>query len=151
MTPTIRIDDEVFKALQSRAEPLVDSPNDVLRRLLGLDVSGHVGVAAPRRARLRLRPGSTTNKQVFRGPILLALSELGGSRSASEVLARVEMSLDARLSPLDRERLPSGDLWWRKQAHFERLSMVKDGLLEKNSPHGLWELTDQGWKEARDI
>lgn len=37
MVPVIRIDDEVWKELQQRAEPLVDSPNDVLRRILKLD------------------------------------------------------------------------------------------------------------------
>ncbi|CAM5677169.1 RAMA domain-containing protein OS=Streptomyces antimycoticus OX=68175 GN=SANT12839_101730 PE=4 SV=1 [Streptomyces antimycoticus] len=31
---TIEIDDEVFAYLQRHGEPLVDSPNDVLRRLL---------------------------------------------------------------------------------------------------------------------
>ena len=37
MAPTIRIDDEVFEALQKQAVPLVDSPNDVLRRKFGLN------------------------------------------------------------------------------------------------------------------
>ena len=37
MAPTIRIDDEVFKEIQKRAEPLVDSANDVLRRVFGLN------------------------------------------------------------------------------------------------------------------
>lgn len=37
MTPVIRVDDQVWAALKSRAEPLEDSPNDVLRRVLGLD------------------------------------------------------------------------------------------------------------------
>jgi hypothetical protein len=34
--PVIRIDDEVYKCLQQRARPFVDTPNDVLRSLLGL-------------------------------------------------------------------------------------------------------------------
>jgi hypothetical protein len=34
--PVIRIDDEVWKWLQQRARPFVDSPNDVLRRVLQL-------------------------------------------------------------------------------------------------------------------
>ncbi|MFF4864482.1 hypothetical protein ACFY3J_22635 [Streptomyces sp. NPDC001231] len=38
MTRTIRVDDEVFAALQALAEPLVDTPNSVLRRLLKLDL-----------------------------------------------------------------------------------------------------------------
>lgn len=37
MVPVIRIDDEVWKQLRERAEPLVDTPNDVLRRMLKLD------------------------------------------------------------------------------------------------------------------
>ena len=35
--PTIRIDSEVMRALKARAQPLTDTPNSVLRRLLGLD------------------------------------------------------------------------------------------------------------------
>ncbi len=34
--PVIRIDDEVWKCLEQRARSFVDSPNDVLRRVLGL-------------------------------------------------------------------------------------------------------------------
>ncbi|WP_137233866.1 DUF4357 domain-containing protein [Streptomyces sp. BPSDS2] len=36
MSRTIRVDDDVFAALQKRAEPFTDTPNSVLRRLLGL-------------------------------------------------------------------------------------------------------------------
>jgi hypothetical protein len=38
--PVIRIDDEVWKELQKRAEPLVDSPNIVLRKIFKLDIRG---------------------------------------------------------------------------------------------------------------
>ena len=34
--PVIRVDDEVWKELQRRAEPLIDTPNSVLRKILGL-------------------------------------------------------------------------------------------------------------------
>ena len=36
MSPTIRIDDDVYEWLKGEAEPFVDTPNSVLRRLLGL-------------------------------------------------------------------------------------------------------------------
>ncbi len=36
MSPTIRVDDEVYARLQAEAKPFVDTPNSVLRRLLGL-------------------------------------------------------------------------------------------------------------------
>ena len=45
MNATIEIDDEVFAKLQSKAIPLVDTPNDVLRRLLGIDESAGLGDA----------------------------------------------------------------------------------------------------------
>ena len=37
MVPVIRIDEEVSKRLQAEARPLVETPNDVLRRILQLD------------------------------------------------------------------------------------------------------------------
>jgi hypothetical protein len=36
MMPTIRIDDEVYEVLQHKAQAFVDTPNTVLRRVLGL-------------------------------------------------------------------------------------------------------------------
>lgn len=34
MVPTIKIEDEVFVQLQNRARPFIDTPNDVIKRLL---------------------------------------------------------------------------------------------------------------------
>jgi hypothetical protein len=39
----IRIDEDVYRDLQARATPFVDTPNAVLRRLLGLNEPGKVG------------------------------------------------------------------------------------------------------------
>ena len=40
MSPTIRIDDEVFAKLKGMGEAFVDTPNSVLRRVLDLDGEG---------------------------------------------------------------------------------------------------------------
>lgn len=40
MSPNIRIDRDVYQALQKQAAPFVDTPNSVLRRLLGLESDG---------------------------------------------------------------------------------------------------------------
>jgi 5-methylcytosine-specific restriction protein A len=37
MSPTIRIDDEVYSWLQKKARPFEDTPNTVLRKIAGLD------------------------------------------------------------------------------------------------------------------
>ncbi|MEU2897215.1 restriction system modified-DNA reader domain-containing protein [Streptomyces sp. NPDC001273] len=69
MSPTIRVDDEVYEELQKRATPFVDTPNSTLRRVLGLPEketqSGSAMTASsspepalrPLLADRRLRPG----------------------------------------------------------------------------------------------
>ncbi len=58
MTPTIRIDDEVFELLNIKSREMdkrFPSPNDVLRNILGLPVKekpSHIAMKAPPR-----RPG----------------------------------------------------------------------------------------------
>jgi len=41
VAPRIQIDDDVFSVLKSNAEPFVDTPNSVLRRLLGMAASAN--------------------------------------------------------------------------------------------------------------
>lgn len=49
MAPTIRVDDEVYAALQAEAKAFVDTPNTVLRRKFGLEAeaAGSTASAAP--------------------------------------------------------------------------------------------------------
>ncbi|GAB3799058.1 restriction system modified-DNA reader domain-containing protein [Micromonospora zhanjiangensis] len=56
---TIEVDDEVFTFLQQHCEPLVDTPNDVLRRLLlSGDSEESPKKSAPTVRRLPRRPGA---------------------------------------------------------------------------------------------
>lgn len=49
------------------------------------------------------------------------------------------------LSDLDRAPLPSnGDIRWRNTAMWERYEMVQTGLMSNQSPHGVWEITEEG-------
>ena len=50
MSPTIRIDDEVFSKLKGMGEAFVDTPNSVLRRVLGLEDSANVVKQEPEAA-----------------------------------------------------------------------------------------------------
>lgn len=143
--PVIRVDDDVFRELQKRAEPLVDTPNSVLRRLLGLDKGS--GVPGPSGVSIS---GKRTPRSAFRLPILQALEALKGRGRMSRVLEQVETIMRADLKPADRERLPSGgEIRWRNTAAWERYLMVKDGLLRRDSPRGMWEMTDKGREVLR--
>jgi hypothetical protein len=58
MSRVIRIDDEVFAWLASQAEPFVDNPNSVLRRVAGLQPTKNVivTVRGPTRPTTKLTP-----------------------------------------------------------------------------------------------
>jgi hypothetical protein len=62
---TIRIDPDVWLALQQRAVPFVDTPNDVLRRLLGLGDQSGLNQTALVPVAARIEPLSKNKKTLF--------------------------------------------------------------------------------------
>ncbi|MEW6771420.1 MAG: winged helix-turn-helix domain-containing protein [Bacillota bacterium] len=93
-------------------------------------------------------PGERTPERSFRRPILEALVELGGSGLVPEVLDRVEEKMRRVLTEYDRQSLPAGDsIRWRNAAQWARYRMVQEGLLARNSPRGIWEITELGRRE----
>ena len=192
LSPTIRIDDEVFEALKSHAEPFVDTPNSVLRRILGLGGAGfelnaeaeregvqsgttpHQAVpsqpnAAVRRSQRRVglrtaggthsrarsktkapraRAGSILDDTAYEVPLLEILGERGGQAPAREVLEELGVRLSDLLTETDQQTLSSGSVRWKNRAQFVRLRLVTSGDMVKDSPRGLWELTDQGRKRV---
>ena len=167
MNPTIRIDDEVYGALKERAEAFVDTPNDVLRRVLELDDDGREierAVTTSRTARASVRSqeadrgpgepgrrrgpapaGSLLPESEYEIPILESLEEFGGSSPTAAVLDRVGEKLDGRLTELDNEAYGrSGYIRWKNRAQFVRDKLVKKGEMSKDSPRGVWEITDAG-------
>jgi hypothetical protein len=139
----IRVDDDVWRALQKKAMAFEDTPNSVLRRILKVN-----GNRSRNNANRRIERGDRTPQEDFRQPILQALYEGGGSEKTSEVLDRVGDMLANKLKKSDRAKLSHGEVRWRNTAQWERNEMVEEGLLKKNSPRGLWELTEKGIKLA---
>lgn len=56
MSPHIELDDEVFDYLKTQAEPFVDTPNTVLRRLLGIDDSTSEAMTPPAQSSVTSSP-----------------------------------------------------------------------------------------------
>jgi hypothetical protein len=159
--PTIRIDDDVYAALQAIAVPFQDTPNSVLRRVLDLPASSESGEAqvpstskrsTPRgrrprstaRERTRAPKGSILPESEYEIPLLQSLIELGGSATASEVVNTLAPKLEDRLTDLDTVPLPSGRVRWHNRAQFTRLNLVRGGDLLGNSPRGVWAISEQG-------
>jgi hypothetical protein len=76
------------------------------------------------------------------------LYEMGGSGKTAEVLDRVKEILGDKLTDADYATMKHGEIRWRNSAQWERNDMVEEGLLKKNSPRGVWELTEKGIKLA---
>jgi len=161
MSPEINVDSEVWAALKEHAEPLVDTPNSVLRRLLGLDEAEEPqedALEKPRRRRRSRTPGkrkraptgSLLPESEYEVPILQALLEQGGKAPSSEVVASVGRELAASLTELDQETLPNGGIRWENRVQFTRLRLKERGLIRSGSPRGIWEISEQGEAFLKD-
>lgn len=156
MAHDITIDDQVFALLETRARPLVDTPNSVLRRLLGLEgtpesdsrlgdrPSGAEGPELPVSMGARRNPLPVTPQREFRRPIREALLAAGGGRNMEEVLSEVERQMRSRFRAGDLAPVSTGEIRWRNAARWERMQMAKEGLIKRGTPQGWWELTDDG-------
>lgn len=157
----IGVDDDVMARLTELAQPFVDDPNSILRRELGIDKeiasSSANGATSPgRRPRFgqptkRSRPlaprapkGSLTPEEKFEQPILSVLAEAGGSLPIREAVAAVGERMESVLNEHDRFTDSKGVARWEKRVPFVRLRLVKRGLLDKDAPRGIWQLTDKG-------
>lgn len=159
MMPVIRIGEETWERLKKWAEPLVDTPDDALRKVLDA-ADGHLmrsKVASPKVDEVQSsahfsdekpQRGKKIPQQAFNDPILESLYELGGRGHTSEVLARVGHKMKHLLGDYDHQALPSGDIRWQKTANWARYWLTKRGFLKAESERGVWELTEQGKKAS---
>jgi hypothetical protein len=161
----IRVDEDVYRELESRVQNFRDTPNLVLRRLLGLERPGDLRAAdarvmyapAPwrlggfRRGRPRSQERRQTRQEEFRRPILETLAEMGGEGRAQDVLDEVGRRVQQTFTPLDREPMSNGEPRWRVSAAFERKNLVDGGMLDPRSPRGVWRITEAGrrWLEEQ--
>lgn len=88
--------------------------------------------------------GQVTTQRRYFVPILESLIEARGEDNVKNIYNAVEQKMKNTLVDKDYENLPSGDIRWRNAVRFARQSMIDRGLLDKNSPAGIWKITDKG-------
>lgn len=94
----------------------------------------------------RARVGEITSQASYILPILATLIEMGGNGRMSDVLEGVFRKMKDKMTPQDLEKLPTGCIRWKNKAQWERQRLKTEGYLKKDSPHGVWEITDEGRK-----
>lgn len=93
--------------------------------------------------------GLITSQDDYCQPILEVLVEMGGKGRTKAVLDRLGEKMKATLKPIDYECHKSNDkqIRWRNTAQWARNKMVNsDGRMKKDSPNGVWEISDKGRK-----
>lgn len=108
MTPTIRIDDEIYELLKAAAEPFVDTPSSVLRRLLGLPSRNGSGATEARDSAEAGSDGTAAQGLGERrqGLVEEAGSRRGRSRSSSRHGKRASRAPKGSLLPHDAYEVP---------------------------------------------
>jgi hypothetical protein len=92
--------------------------------------------------------GLRTPESAFVLPILQALQGLGGQAQMQKVLEVVGAAMRDQFREVDRQPLKSDPNCprWINTAQWARQTMVDNGLLRKDSPRGIWEMTEKGKK-----
>ena len=149
--PTIRLEPEVYDALKKLAEPFVDTPSSVIRRLL--EDAGHLHRkrSGPPAAAPKAEPDATP-QAVYEELILKVLAEQfkGRGDKRSVTLAIIEkMQKQKLLRPADLELVATGETRAENAIAWGRNALKQRGLLNPKSPRGTWELTTEGRATAR--
>jgi hypothetical protein len=158
--PVIRVSEATWNRMKQHAQPLEDSPNDVIVR--ALDALDHVMNSGPasremlitRSKRIKTPNAERTkikiDHQEFRRPILEILRELGGKAQPKSVRERLEPRLaelfGSRVNKAELAPLSNGQPRWWNAACWERKYLVDDGLLKKGSDRGVWELDEPAYE-----
>lgn len=168
MTRKIEIDDEVYQTLLKHVKSFEDTPNSVLRRLLGLDELYHGQKSIEKLKReedyeqpieemisfLGIKDKSTIKikrvrdaipQKEYRIPILQTLLEKDGKATQKEVFKIIEQRMGNHFKEIDLQVLSDGyTKRWQKMVAWQRYIMIKEGLLRSDSPRGVWEITEKG-------
>ena len=172
--PTIRISDRSWERLKTWAEPLVDTADSALGKALdaaersrgsasrpheppvapepGLSAvePSRDGASRPQKPAVPSGPGLSAVKldrlpqKEFREPLLLAIYELGGSAHVHELRPILRDRMKSRLLPGDFEHVSGAvERWWNATC-WVRHDLVNEGYFQKDSPRGVWALSDEG-------
>ena len=156
--PTIRIAEEVFEGLKKLAEPLVDRPSDVIRRLLiekgilkNLPVKARPVPATGSRPEKMLTP-ELTPQQAYEQFLLTTLEEAFGGRSDKRSVTQAvieRMVKQGFIGPAELELVATGETRAENTITWGRNALKNRGLIARGSRRGIRELTDEGRDAAK--
>ena len=154
--PVIRITEATWERMKRHAQPLEDTPDDIVN--LALDAlegvraepnkkKAAIGIGRPKKT----NAGQKLPQKEFRIPLLLTLDALGGAGFLDEVRRAIYPRVKAKLGEADHHIVATGEPRWWNATCWERSELVKEGYLRSDSPRGRWELSDEGRRKAKAL
>jgi hypothetical protein len=150
--PTVRLDDEVFEGLKSLAEPLVDTPNSVIRRLLEANGTLKKRPAAVAKPVPLKAQRDQTPQSIYEENLLCVLHEqFRGKGNKKDVTHAVieRMMKRGLIPPADMEFVATGETRAENKISWGRNLLKNRGLLRADAPRAVWELTAEGRAQAK--
>ena len=148
--PTIRISDKSWERLKGWAEPLVDTADSALEKVLDAAERSRGGTPSPQKPPVPSKPALAAAKHAklpqkeFREPLLQVIYELGGSAHVHDLRPILRERLESRLLPGDCEHVSGGAERWWNAACWQRHDLVTEGYFRNDSPRGVWALSEKG-------
>jgi hypothetical protein len=146
--PTIRVNQDVFEGLQKLAQPFVDSPSMVIRRLLE---NQGVLKSLPAKATPPPSANALTPQSAYESYLLLVLlKEFDGRGHKRDVTHAIikRMMKDGHIGAADQELVSTGETKAENTITWARNALKQRGYIDRASSRGMWELTPQGKNAA---
>ena len=158
--PAIRIDDDVFEGLKKLAEPFVDTPGAVIRRLLiekgilkNLPAKAKA-VSTVRAAPEKVLTPKLTPQETYEQFLLATLAQefggRGGKREVTQAVLR-RMVKQSFISHADLELVATGETKAENTITWGRNALKNRGLISRGSRRGIWELTEEGMEAGKAV
>jgi len=155
--PTIRIEQDVFDGLKQLAEPFVDTPSAVIRRLLT-----EKGILQPVQPRATPVPAPASKEKVltpdltpqsiYEQFLLVTLAHNFGGRGDKRGVTKAvieRMVKQGFVGPADLELVATGETRAENTITWGRNALKDRGLIARGSRRGTWELTEEGTEAAK--
>ena len=153
--PTIRVDPDVFEGLQKLAQPFVDSPSMVIRRLLeerGVLAKG--AQTAPQKSSAGIAANALTPQPVYEKYLLYILARefhgQGHKRDVTHAIVK-RMMKDGHIGAADQELVSTGETKAENTITWARNALKQRGYINRAARRGIWELTPEGKAAAGKI
>lgn len=150
--PTIRVDQDVFEGLQKLAQPFVDSPSMVIRRLL--EDRGVLVKASRTAPQKSIAANALTPQTIYEQYLLYVLArEFNGQGHKRDVTHAIvkRMMKDGHIGAADQELVSTGETKAENTITWARNALKQRGYISRTARRGTWELTQEGKNAAGKV